>query len=277
MTGGSEEGGRINRILAEAAARTGVGMGLGSQRAMIEHPELAATYDLRAMAPEVPLVIGNIGAVQLNHGVGAAELRGLFEAVSMDALAFHLNPLQEAIQPEGDTDFRGILDKLDNIVPLLDKPCVIKEVGTGISARTAEKLAGLPVAGVEAAGVGGTSWALVEARRAGKERSRDAGTHLAWFGVETAQSIQHCRDHFGDRVVIGSGGIQTGLQAAAAIALGADAVAVTAPLLVAAREGVEAVTKFLDNLVHELRIVMFCTGARTVADLRRVRYTTERG
>lgn len=272
MTGGSERAGGLNARLARAAARTGVGMALGSQRAMIERPELTPSYDLRAAAPELPLLLGNVGAVQLNRGVTAAAIAQALAAVRADALAFHLNPLQEAIQPEGDTCFAGLHEKLARAIPEIPVPCIAKEVGAGISERTAAKLARLPLAGVEVAGVGGTSWAMVEARRAPVgSAAATTGERLRAFGVPTARSIRYCRAAFGDRLVVASGGIRTGLDVAVALALGADVVALARPLLAAAAESEDAAVQAIEAIVHELRVLCFCTGARTVADLRGVR------
>lgn len=270
MTGGSEAGGRINRNLATAAKELGLGMCLGSQRAMIEQPELAKTYDVRAMVGELPLVIGNLGAIQLNKGVHVAAIRQMLERVPVDGLALHLNPLQEAIQPGGDTNWRGLKDRIHDVVPSLDVPVILKEVGAGVSRGAAQKLASLPVAGIDAAGVGGTSWSMVEALRAGASPAARAGQNLAWFGVDTAASIQHCRASFGDRVVIGSGGVSTGYHIAVALALGADAAAVCQPLLDAAQQGPAQVIARLEALLYELRVVMFCTGAVDVGSLRGV-------
>lgn len=273
MTGGSEAGGRINRNLATAARELGLGMCLGSQRAMIEQPALANTYDLRAMVGELPLVIGNLGAIQLNKGVHVAAIRQMLERVPVDVLALHLNPLQEAIQPGGDTNWRGLMDRIHDVVPSLGVDVILKEVGAGVSHPAAKKLASLPVAGIDAAGVGGTSWSMVEALRAGDSPANRAGRSLAWFGVDTARSIQNCRDCFGDRVVIGSGGISTGHHIAAALALGADAAAVCQPLLEAAQQGPAQVIARLQALLYELKVVMFCTGTTTVGAFRGVSRT----
>jgi len=270
MTGGSEGGAKINRSLAKAASKLGLGMCLGSQRAMVEQPDLTWTYDVRAMAGEMPLVIGNLGAIQLNKGIGVAEINKALERLPLDVLAFHLNPLQEAIQPRGDTNWRGLLDRLRDVVNRLDIDVILKEVGAGISRHAAEKLATLPVAGIDASGVGGTSWSMVEALRAGDSPAAQAGRSLAWFGVDTARSIQNCRACFPDRVVIGSGGISTGYHMAAALALGADAVAVCQPLLAAAQQGPAQVVAKLEALLYELKVAMFCTGALNVEALRKI-------
>jgi isopentenyl-diphosphate delta-isomerase len=269
MTGGSARARRINGRLARAAARLGLGMALGSQRAMIEDPRLTGTYRVREEAPELPLLVGNIGAVQLRRGVLPEQLAAAMHAVGADALAFHLNPLQEALQPEGDTCFRGLARLLRTAIPRVGVPCLAKEVGAGISASSARRLAALPLAGIEAAGVGGTSWARVESFRAGTGAAAIAGDRLAGWGVSTAESIVACRRAFGRRLVVGSGGIRTGRDVAAAIALGADACALAGPLLAAAEDSADDVERVLAAILLELRVVMFCTGCRRPAELRR--------
>jgi isopentenyl-diphosphate delta-isomerase len=272
MTGGTERARVVNERLARAAARVGVGMALGSQRAMIVRPELTPTYAVRTAAPQLPLLVGNVGAVQLNLGMGAAELTRAVDAVGADALNLHLNPLQEAIQPEGDTRFTGLTRRIAEVVPQLRVPVLVKEVGAGISGRTAAKLAELPLAGVEVAGVGGTSWARVESYRApAASPQAAAGRALAGFGVTTADSIRICRRAMGERLVVASGGIRGGLDVAVAVALGADVAALARPLLAAADQGEDEVVRALEAIVFELRAVCFCTGARDVRALRHVR------
>jgi isopentenyl-diphosphate delta-isomerase len=272
MTGGTERAGEINRTLARAAARVGVGMALGSQRAMIVRAELTASFAVRDAAPDLPLLFGNVGAVQLNYGVDAAAVRAAVKAVGADVVNLHLNPLQEAVQPEGDTRFSGLAGKIAALAGELEMPVVVKEVGAGISERTAAKLAALPIAGVEAAGTGGTSWAKVESFRGATDSIQaEVGRRLAGFGVPTDQSIQICRRAFGDRLVVGSGGVRTGMDVAVALALGADVVALAKPLLEAAAEGEEATVRALEILIYELRVICFCTGARSVEELRRAR------
>ena len=182
MTGGSPRARRINERLARAAERLGLGMALGSQRAMIEDARLTGSYRVRDFAPELPLLVGNIGAVQLRKGIAPETLREAVRSAGADALAFHLNPLQEALQPEGDTCFRGLEKLLREAAPRVGVPCLVKEVGAGISAATARRLAALPLAGVEAAGVGGTSWARVESHRAGGTGAAPSGEALTCFG-----------------------------------------------------------------------------------------------
>jgi isopentenyl-diphosphate delta-isomerase len=272
MTGGTARAGEINRRLAQAAARVGVGMALGSQRAMLAKPELEESFLVRDAAPDLPLLFANVGAVQLNYGVTAGDVEQLVSKVGADALNFHLNPLQEAIQPEGDTRFAGLLDKMRACIDTLDVPVLAKEVGAGIGSRAANKLAQLPLSGIEAAGVGGTSWAKVESFRAPADSVQaTVGRRLAGFGIPTSQAIRNCRQAFGpDRVVIGSGGVRHGMDIAVAIALGADAGALARPLLEAATESVEAAIHVLETLVYELRVICFCTGVRTPSSLRHV-------
>jgi isopentenyl-diphosphate delta-isomerase len=272
MTGGTERAREINQRLARAAARVGVAMALGSQRAMITRPELTQTFVVRDVAPELPLLLGNVGAVQLNYGVRAADIVRALEAVGADAVNFHLNPLQEAIQPEGDTRFAGLYARLAEVIPELGVPALVKEVGAGIGVRAADKLARLPLAGVEVAGTGGTSWAKVESYRAPAESPQaEVGRRLAGFGVPTAASIRICRRAFGTRAVIASGGIRTGMDVAVALALGADAAACARPMLEAAAESEESAVHALETLLHELRVICFCTGSRNIAELRCVR------
>lgn len=269
MTGGSEWAGEINMRLARVAEKLGLGMALGSQRAMIDHPDITSTFAVKETAPNMPLLLGNIGAVQLNYGVDLQAIQRLVRDVDADGLYFHLNPLQEAIQPEGDTRFRGISEQLRTIVEELDVPCLAKEVGSGISQRTAEKLARLPLAGIEASGVGGTSWARVEGYRAQPSSpSALLGERLRGFGIPTSESILLCRQAFGDRLVIGSGGLRTGMDVALSLALGADAIAMAKPALEAASRSEEDAEEFFRTLLHELRVICFCTGADSIEQLK---------
>ena len=274
MTGGTERAKALNKRLAQAAARVGVGMALGSQRAMLKNQELSATFVVRDVAPDLPLLFANIGAVQLNYGVDAKDVNMLAESVQADAVNFHLNALQEAIQPEGDTRFAHLHDRLQSILADVSLPCVAKEVGAGIGPRAAAKLAALDFDGVEAAGVGGTSWARVESYRAASQSIQArVGQRLAGFGIPTADSVLACRKAFGDRLVVASGGVRTGMDVAVALALGADVAAYARPLLVAAEKSVEAVVHELETMIYELRVVCFCVGARSLEELRSIPVT----
>jgi isopentenyl-diphosphate delta-isomerase len=268
MTGGTPRAAEVNRRLAGAAARCGVAFALGSQRRMLQDPSCRDSYAVREGAPDLPLLFGNLGAVQLNYGVGVPELRRLVRDVGCDAFNFHLNPLQEAIQPEGETRFAALLPKLAGAIPELGVPVLLKEVGAGLSRTTALKIAALPVAGVETGGLGGTSWAKVESLRAADPTRRGVGELFARWGIPTSESIVACRAALGDRVVIASGGLRNGIEIAKALALGADAAALALPLLRAAEQSAEAVVEALERLVAELRVAMFLTGCTRVAELR---------
>ncbi len=269
MTGGSERAGRINERLARVAERAGIGLALGSQRAMIADPELASSFDVRRFAPELRLVLGNVGAVQLNYGVSFADVRRALERVGADALNVHLNPLQEAIQPEGDTRFSGLAVKIDALARALDVPVIVKECGAGLSRRALQKLAQLAVFGVEVAGTGGTSWAKVESHRApDASAKREIGQRLAGFGVPTPDATVLAREALPDRLVIASGGVRTAMDVAVALALGADAVAIAAPLFRAADESEARAERVLETLLEELRVLCFTSGLGSIAELR---------
>ncbi len=282
MTGGTTEAGRVNRMLAEAAERTNVGFCLGSQRPMLERPEEVASFDLRDVAPRT-LIIGNIGGIQLRDELDARTLESLAQAVGADAIYVHLNPLQEAIQPEGDRDWRGVLDAIGEAAAGANLPILVKEVGCGLGEETLQALRLTGIAGVETAGVGGTSWAQIEALRQHAHTPRAiAGAVLADFGTPTADSIIFARRALPNRLVIGSGGLRDGLDVAKCITLGADACAMAWPFLVAAQDGVEAVVAAIEAVIETLRITMFLAGAPDLlqlrqADLRFMAHTDPRG
>lgn len=267
MTGGTEQATRINRHLAAAAERTGVAIGVGSQRKAIEDPSLAGSFQVRDLVPSVPL-LANLGAVQLNYGYGSEECRRAVEMIEADALVLHLNPLQEAIQPEGDRNFAGLLPKIGQIVRDLEVPIVVKEIGCGLSGDVGEALLEQGVRIVDAAGLGGTSWARIEGARA---HDREIGDLFADWGVPTPESIVQLVAIDG-LTVIGSGGIRNGVEAAKALALGSDLVALAQPFLEPATRSVEDTAEAIERVLHELRIAMFCIGAETVASLQ----TTDR-
>jgi isopentenyl-diphosphate delta-isomerase len=269
MTGGTEAAGRINRNLAAGAERTGVALGVGSQRKALEDPAQAETFQVRAVAPTTPL-LANLGAVQLNYGMGVRECRQAVDMIDADALVLHLNPLQEALQPEGQTNFSGLLPKIGAVVRELGAPVVVKEIGCGISGATARALAAQGVRIVDTAGVGGTSWARIEAQRSG---DLDLGELFAGWGLPTPlsiQSIQEVRQAAGITTVIASGGVRNGLDAAKALALGADLVGMAYPFLAPATESPDHVAEKVRRIVQELKICLFCLGVKTVAELRSV-------
>ncbi len=262
MTGGTEEAGRINKALARVAQKRGVGMGVGSQRAAIEDPSLEDTYRVRDVAPDI-LLIGNLGAVQLNRGYGLAECERAVEMIGADALALHFNALQEAVQPGGDTDFRRLVAKVNRVAGRLSVPVVAKEVGSGIDLATAKRL---KVAAYDVAGSGGTSWSLVESyRNAGAMGA--VGVAYADWGIPTADAVRALSKL--KAPVIASGGIRTGLDAAKAVALGAEAAGVALPVLRAYYAGGErAVEEWVDRFEAEYRTAVYVTGAKNNRGLR---------
>jgi isopentenyl-diphosphate Delta-isomerase len=266
MTGGTEAAGLINRNLAAGAERTGIAVGVGSQRRALEDPAKADTFKVREVAPSVPL-LANLGAVQLNYGLGARECLQAVEMIGADALILHLNPLQEAIQPEGQRNFAGLLPKIGEVVRALPVPIVVKEIGCGISAATARALAGQGIRIIDTAGVGGTSWARIEAERAG---DLDLGEVFAGWGIPTPLSIREVRS-VGGLTVIASGGLRNGIDVAKALALGADLAGMAYPFLQAATESPERVVDKVQRIVLELKICMFCLGVKSVAELRHAR------
>ncbi|MDP9365906.1 MAG: type 2 isopentenyl-diphosphate Delta-isomerase [Chloroflexota bacterium] len=273
MTGGVNRGWEINRRLARAAQVLGCAMGVGSQRAAIENPALAPFFRVRDVAPDV-LLLANLGAVQLNYGYGVDECRRAVAMIEADALALHLNPLQEALQPEGNANFAGLLVKIEAICRGLEVPVVVKEVGWGISTAVARQLAEAGVAAIDVGGAGGTSWSEVERHRAPTAlRRRISGTFAAW-GLPTAESLRLAREGAPGLPLIASGGLRDGIDAAKAIALGADLAGFAAPLLKAAAESEAAAHELLTALVEEMRVGMFCCGARDLVALKRTEMTS---
>lgn len=265
MTGGTDEATSVNRVLASAAQKAGIAMGVGSQRAALEHADVARTYRIRDVAPDV-LLFANLGAVQLNNGYGLEECLRAVEMIEADALFLHLNSLQEALQPEGDRDFAGLRTRIEAIAHDLPCPLLLKTVGNGLSVRTARKLVGLPLAGLEVSGAGGTSWARIEALRAGDD---PALAVFADWGESTAASILAARELLPRLPLIASGGIRDGVDVARALALGADLVGVARPFLQAAHRGEDALLAAIAGIARQLRISAFYCGRARVADLDR--------
>ncbi|MDI9546501.1 MAG: type 2 isopentenyl-diphosphate Delta-isomerase [Chloroflexota bacterium] len=272
MTGGTPEAQAINRNLAQAAQTCGLAMGLGSQRAGLENDETAGTFRVRAIAPDI-LLFANLGAVQLNYGYGPDECRRAVEMVEADALILHLNPLQEVVQAEGDANWGGLLQKIEEVCRALPVPVIAKEVGWGISARTARLLIEAGIGAIDVAGAGGTSWSQVEMHRAPTVRLRRLAAAFAGWGIPTAESLQAvCATRAEldrpDLPVFASGGIRTGQDIAKCAALGADLAGLASPFLKRAVQSAEAVVEEMELLMAELRIAMFCSGAANIAALR---------
>jgi len=266
MTGGTDDATRINRNLALGAERTGIAIGVGSQRKALEDESTADSYRIRSFAPSVPL-LANLGAVQLNYGYGLEECSRAVEMIEADALVFHLNALQEAIQPEGQRDFSGLLAQMGRISQLLHVPVIVKEIGCGISGHVARDLLRHGIRIIDTAGLGGTNWARIEAQRADDP---ELGAVFADWGLPTPTAIQQL-SQIPEITVIGSGGIRNGIDAAKAIALGADLAGMAYPFLRAADHSADEVVATVRRTVQELRICMFCLGARTLGELRNAR------
>jgi len=272
MTGGTSMATKINASLAEAVQQLNLGMGVGSQRAALEDQKLVYTFKVaREKAPNA-FLIANIGAPQLTSGYGVDEARKAIKMIEADALAVHFNPLQEVVQNEGQTDFRGALAKVREISHALKFPVIVKETGSGIAAEDAIALEEAGVAGIDVGGAGGTSWAAVEYYRAEKARNelrRRIGQVFWDWGTPTAVSLIEVKSST-KLTVIATGGIRTGVDMAKAIALGADTIGIAFPLLKPAMQGPESVAKELKHLMTELKTAMFLTGAKSIQDLRKV-------
>jgi len=267
MTGGTPAAAELNQHLAAAAQEFGIALALGSVRAAIEDPALIPTFQVRDLAPDV-LLLCNVGAVQLNYGYGYDECMRAMEITSADALVLHLNPLQEALQPGGNTRFGGLLTRIESIVGRVPFPVAIKEVGWGISGDIAKQLLDCGVAAIDVAGAGGTSWSEVELRRTQDECLAKIAADFGCWGIPTAEAIQQVRRACPSAPIVGSGGIRSGIDLAKAIALGADLGGVALPLLRAAAVSDEALRIEIRRLVEGLRIAMFCIGARNLQSLR---------
>ena len=286
MTGGTEQARLINQRLAKTAQRFGLAMGVGSQRVAVENPTLTTTFSVRQYAPDA-LLFANLGAVQLNYDYGIEQCQKAVDTLEADALILHLNPLQEAVQTEGDVNFKGLLAKIEQLAKVLPVPVVAKEVGNGISAVMARRLVEAGVTAIDVAGAGGTSWARVESERAKDAKQRRLGNTFADWGIPTAECLTSIRSEFqrestsdprsraasmrissASVSLIASGGLRNGLDAAKAIALGADLVGMALPFLQAASQSEEALAELSEALIAELTTVLFCTGSKSLLKLR---------
>ncbi|MDQ2907953.1 MAG: type 2 isopentenyl-diphosphate Delta-isomerase [Candidatus Eremiobacteraeota bacterium] len=266
MTGGTQRARAINENLAVAAQQAGVALALGSQRAALADAALLPTYRVRAVAPSVVL-FANLGAVQFNYGMTVDDARRAVDDIGANGLYLHLNPLQEALQPSGDTNFRALLPHIANVCRALDVPVDVKSVGSGLSVSTAKRLLDAGVAALDVAGAGGTSWARVEGRRAGSVKDETLAEAFGGWGYPTLEATVALRAACGEATLIASGGVRSGVDAAKAIALGADVAGAALPFLEPATRSVEAVAEVLETFIAGLRIALFASGCRRVADL----------
>ncbi len=267
MTGGVPEAQAINERLAQAAQHFGLAIGLGSGRVLLEHPEVLPTFDIRPYAPDSP-IFANLGAIQLNNGVSVDQCRRLVDLLQADALVLHFNALQEALQPEGDTDFAGLLEKIEKLCRQIGVPVVAKEVGWGISPDDVRLLLDAGVSAVDVAGAGGTSWSEVERHRLyGEVRGRTAAAFVDW-GLPTADAVRLARGVAPEATIFASGGIRSGMDVAKALALGANMAGSAGPFLRAAAAGEQAVHLLAEEFIDVLRTTMFCVGADSVEAFR---------
>jgi len=265
MTGGTASGAAFNRFLALAAEECGIAMGVGSQRAAIEDHQLSETFNIRKFAPNA-LLFANLGAVQLNYGYGIDECKKAVDMLQADALYLHLNPLQEALQPEGNHDFSGLLPKIEQICLSLPVPVLVKEVGWGIDFETAKQLLEVGVAGIDVSGAGGTSWAKVEMHR--QPDSKKDAIKLAFedWGIPTAKNLLQLREIEGKPLIIASGGLRDGVDLAKSLALGAILGGFARKFLLAANIGERELINQIETIKTELHAAMFASGVSSLSE-----------
>ncbi len=269
MTGGAELATKLNHNLALAAQEHGIAMGLGSQRAAIEDAALAGSFRLRHIAPDI-LLFANVGAVQLNYGYDADKMQRAVDMAEADALILHFNVLQEAVQPEGDTNFAGLLQKVEEVCKKSPVPVIAKEVGWGFSEQDARRLAEVGIAAIDVAGSGGTSWSEVEYYRAPTQFHAKVARAFADWGIPTADAIRYARRGAPELPIIASGGLRDGIDIAKSIALGATLAGLAGPFLKTANESADAVSDLIRELTAQLRIAMLCTSTSTIEELAQV-------
>ena len=261
MTGGCKKSKKINRDIALACEELGMGFGLGSQRIMLTNPDLVDTFFVRDIAPNI-FIAGNIGVVQLKN-YSIQQIEDMLGAVNADALAIHVNSLQEAIQPGGDLNFSNCIDTIRNFSMNLSLPCYVKEVGAGISEDVAASLSNTKIKAIDVAGAGGTSLAWIEYFR----QIEKVPTTFFEYGISTVESLRQVKSVF-NRDVIASGGIRTGLDVVKSIGLGAKLAGIALPVLKAqANTGYKGVKKYLETIIKEIRIAMFVCGAKSLVDI----------
>ena len=275
MTGGTTEAEAINLRLAETAYVMRVAMGVGSQRAAIENSEQAKTFQVRRVAPDI-LLFANLGAVQLNYGYSNDHCRRAVDMIQADALILHLNPLQEAVQDAGDTNFAGLAKKIEKVCRKIEVPVIAKEVGWGISEKTAKLLADCGVSAIDVAGAGGTSWSQVEMHRAPDEFTRQLAATFVGWGIPTADSILNVKKAVPDITIFASGGLKDGLDIAKCIALGATLGGMAGQFLKAAAVSTEKAVKMIKLTKRQIEVTMFAAGVGTLDGLNQAILTHEK-
>jgi isopentenyl-diphosphate delta-isomerase len=270
MTGGIEQARLINQRLAQAAQHCGIALGVGSQRAALEKSEFVATFQVRQYAPDI-LLLANLGAVQLNYGFGIEQCRTTVDMIQADALILHLNALQEAVQPEGETRFAGLAKRIEQICRNLQVPVIVKEVGWGFSEEDVRLLKSAGVAAIDVAGAGGTSWSQVEMHRARTESHRRLAAAFVDWGIPTSQAILNVRKVAPEQVIFASGGLRNGVDIAKCIALGARLGGMAGPFLKAAVSSLEDVIETIEVFRREIQVCMFAAGVSDLEVLRQTR------
>ena len=266
MTGGSRFSEKINRNLARAAQELGIVMSVGSQRLGHEFPELTASYQVRDVAPDIP-VLANLGAIYLNYGYGLKECEQAVKMINADGLILYLNPLQKIFQGDQHLNFHGLVDKIAYICRNLSVPVIVKEVGFGLSPKAAEMLGEAGVSILDIAGAGGTSWVKIT-RHMKQNRFGENGACFDDWGIPTADALVAVRKAVKDIPLIASGGIRNGVDIAKALALGASYAGMALPLLEPAMESAEKVKEKIENTLKEFKTAMFCCGAHNIDQLR---------
>jgi len=263
MTGGTKKALGINQILANSAQKYNIAMGVGSQRIGIEENARMETFNIRKNAPDI-LLFANLGAVQLNNTITIDDCKKAVDAIGADALIFHLTPLQEALMEDGDTNFFGIINKIEQVCKHLSVPVVVKEVGWGISAQTAKRLVGAGVKAIDVAGAGGTSWSEVEKFRTTNPVLQRIAEGFRGWGIPTAETIIKIREELPDILLFASGGLKSGIDIAKCIALGANLGGIARSLLIAALDSQEALDTYIEELMLQMKVAMFAIGAENV-------------
>ncbi|WP_347550181.1 type 2 isopentenyl-diphosphate Delta-isomerase [Pseudalkalibacillus hwajinpoensis] len=271
MTGGTERAWQINKRLAKAAEAHGWTLGVGSMRAAIQESRSVYSFDVRKHAPSIP-VLANIGAVQLNYGFTIDECKKAIHLIEADALILHLNPLQEVFQPEGDTNFKDLLAKIQQVAEAIEVPLGIKEVGMGIDAKSAQRLVNAGAHFIDVAGAGGTSWVQVESHRSHQTMRRQAAEAFDGWGNPTSECLIDVRKQLPDVPLVASGGLKNGVDAAKSIALGADMAGFGRALLEnAVDDSEQALSDQLARIEFELQTAMFGIGASSISTLKYTR------
>lgn len=268
MTGGIKQGGAINKKIALACQKYGIPMGVGSQRIALEHPEYSDIFDVKKFAPDL-FLIGNIGAAQLAKGLDEKSCQMAVDMIGADALAIHVNVLQEVIQVEGDRDFSNLFSKIEKVCKQLSVPVIIKEVGSGMDIVSAKKLVECGVSAIDVGGAGGTSWGFIEGLRTSDQKTRNLASQFRNWGIPTAYSLNALVCGGVDIPITATGGIRDGLTVAKSVSLGANMAGVGLPIFKAAlKDDPNAVDAVLEEFIEAVKITAMLTGSQNLKQLK---------